>query len=568
MAEKHTAQFESSGFQSNFDLDPFQQFDPPSESPPPPTPPSPPPPAKHGVRFWGIIAALCLLSFISALDVAIITTALPTITSQIGGESQYVWIANSFVLASSVLQPLFGQLADIIGRRIPLIGSTVLFAVGSGVAGGAHNAAMLIVGRTVQGVGAGGLYVLLDIICCDLVPLRERGKYLGIMFSWAGLAAAIGPAVGGALAEADWRWIFYLNIPICGVALGIILVFMRVKTGAQQQPQQHATHKWQQIDYLGNLIFIPSITSLLFGLFSGGITYPWSSWRVILPLVLGVLGWAAFHLQQHFLAPYPSIPSRLFANRTSATAYWLTFLSSAIVQMIGYFMPIYFQAVQATSVLDSGTYYLPFAFGTLAFAVISGALLSKFGAYRPLHAASFALTAIGFGLFTLLNDTSPKAMWACFELIASMGSGAILSVLLPAIMAALPESDVAAASAAYCFIRTFGYIWGVTIASIVFNDQVNRNLGSVGDAGFREMLRDGAAYAFASQAHAVKGMLEGSGGLGLWKEIVGVYIKSLDTIWWVGLGISILGFFCVGMERGLELRKELETEYGIDESRK
>ncbi|KAL2263572.1 hypothetical protein VTK26DRAFT_6220 [Humicola hyalothermophila] len=554
MAEKNISQFESTGLESASDniLD---------SASPPSTPPAPPK-TKHGIRFWGIIAALCLLSFISALDVAIITTALPTITAQIGGESQYVWIANSFVLASSVLQPLFGQLADIIGRRIPLIASTVLFALGSGVAGGAHNVAMLIAGRTVQGVGAGGLYVLLDIICCDLVPLRERGKYLGIMFSWAGLAAAIGPAVGGALAEADWRWIFYLNIPICGAALAIILVFMRVNTG------DRGNHKWRQVDYLGNLIFIPAITSLLFGLFSGGITYPWSSWRVILPLVLGVVGWAAFHLQQHYLAPFPSIPSRLFANRTSATAYWLTFLSSALVQMIGYFMPVYFQAVQATTVLDSGTYYLPFAFGTLAFAVVSGALLSHFGAYRPLHAASFALSAVGLGLFTLLSDTSPKAMWACFELLASMGSGAILSVLLPAVMAALPESDVAAASAAYCFVRTFGYIWGVTIASIVFNDQVNRNLGAVSDPGFREMLRDGAAYAFASQAHAVKATLEAAGRSGLWKEIVGVYMTSLDTIWWAGLGISILGFFCVGLERGLELRKELDTEYGIEESSK
>ncbi|AEO63064.1 uncharacterized protein THITE_120899 [Thermothielavioides terrestris NRRL 8126] len=516
-------------------------------------------PASHGVRFWGIIAALCLLSFISALDVAIVTTALPTITRQIGGETEYIWIADSFVLASSVLQPLLGQLADIIGRRLPLIASAALFAVGSGVAGGASNVAMLIAGRTVQGVGAGGLYVLLDIICCDLVPLRERGKYLGILLSWAGIGAAIGPGVGGALAEKDWRWIFYLNIPICGVALGIILAFMRVKTG------QKGSYKFRQIDYLGNLIFIPSITAFLLGLFMGGVSYPWSSWHVVLPLVLGAVGWAAFHLQQHFTST-PSIPSRLFANRTSATAYFLTFLSSTIVQMIGYFMPVYFQAVQATTVLDSGTYYLPFAFGTLAFAVVSGALLSHFGAYRPLHAASFALSAVGFGLFTLLTDQSPKVMWAWFELIASMGTGAILSVLLPAVMAALPESDVAAASAAYCFIRTFGYIWGVTIASLVFNAQFNRNLGVISDPTLRDMLKDGAAYAFASQAHAAKEILLGTNP-GIWSEILSVYIKSLNTIWWVGLGISVLGFFCVGLERGLELRRTLETEYGIDESK-
>lgn len=161
----------------------------------------------QGLRFWGIFVSLCLLAFISALDVAIITTALPKITSDIAAmEQDYVWIANSFVVASSVIQPLTGQLADLFGRRGPLIASTMLFAIGSGVAGGAHNVAMMIGGRTVQGLGAGGVYVLLDIVCCDLVPLRERGKFLGLMNSWAGVAAGIGPVVGGALAQANWRW--------------------------------------------------------------------------------------------------------------------------------------------------------------------------------------------------------------------------------------------------------------------------------------------------------------------------------------------------------------------------
>lgn len=158
-------------------------------------------------RFWGIFLALCLLAFISALDVAIVTTALPKITADIGSVRQeYVWVANSFVVASCVIQPMVGQLADIFGRRTPLIIATTFFAVGSGVAGGATGVDMMIAGRTVQGIGAGAIYVLLDIVCCDLVPLRERGKYGGLMNAWAGVAAAIGPVIGGALADANWRW--------------------------------------------------------------------------------------------------------------------------------------------------------------------------------------------------------------------------------------------------------------------------------------------------------------------------------------------------------------------------
>ena len=138
----------------------------------------------------------------------------------------------------------------------------------------------------------------------------------------------------------------------------------------------------------------------------------------------------------------------------------------------------------------------------------------------------------------------------------------VLSVLLPAIMAGLPESDVASASAAFSFVKTFGYVWGVTIASIVFNGVVNGNLEGVSDAVVRERLRDGAAYAFASEVHAVRGTL----GEGVWGEVVGVYTAGLDTIWWVGLGVSVVSFFVVGLERGLELRQELDTEFGLDNS--
>ncbi|KAF1974668.1 MFS general substrate transporter [Bimuria novae-zelandiae CBS 107.79] len=511
---------------------------------------------QFNLRFWGIFSALCLLAFISALDVAIVTTALPRVTADIGSvEQEYVWIASSFVVASCVIQPLVGQLADILGRRIPLITATALFALGSGVAGGANGLNMMIAGRTVQGVGAGAIYVLLDIVCCDLVSLRERGKYVGLMNAWAGVAAGIGPVIGGALADASWRWIFYMNIPICGVALAVVLLFMRVKTGASRTGHS----KLKQVDWLGNLIFIPSMVSLLLGLVMGGIQHPWSSWRIILPLVLGCLGWIAFHVQQSApMTRWPSVPARLFSNRTSATAYVLTFFASVLVQSAAYFLPVWFQAVLGTTVLQSGVDFLPLAIGTLVFAVVGGLLLSKFGAYRPLHAAAFGLSAIGFGLFTILSPST--ARWAVFQLVASAGLGITQSTLLPAIMAGLPEADVAASAAVYSFIRTFGFIWGVTMPSIIFNAVVNKNLSLISSDSLRDQLRNGAAYSFASEVHKLRDDL----GSEIWDEFVKVYTKSLNVIWWVSLGISIAALASVAGEDGLELRNELETEYGLD----
>lgn len=387
-------------------------------------------------------------------SVSCCSVALPTITEDVGGARQYIWIANSFVVASCVVQPFAGQLADVFGRRSPLISSVALFALGSGIAGGASNVAMLIAGRTIQGLGAGGIYVLIDIVCCDLVPLRERGKWLGLMFSWSGVGAALGSPVGGALAEADWRWIFYMNIPICGIALAGLMMLMRVNIGTAGAQHRGLVAKLERLDVVGNAVFIPSMIALLVGLVEGGNVHPWSSWRVILPLVLGALGWIAFHIQQS-LASFPSVPPRLFGNRTSATAYSLAFTSSVLIQAPAYFLPIYFQAVLGTTTLQSGTYFLPFALGMLVCAAAAGVLLAKIGAYRPLHAFAFGVIAITFGLFTLMKNDTSKVAWVFFELIGSVGTGVTLSTLLPAIMAPLADADTAVSSATYSFVRCF-----------------------------------------------------------------------------------------------------------------
>ncbi|KAI1412114.1 MFS general substrate transporter [Hypoxylon sp. FL1857] len=511
------------------------------------------PKKKHPIQFWAIFAALCVLSFICALDASVIAVALPTITRDIGGATKYVWIANSFVIASTVPQPLYGQVANVFGRRIPFISAILLFILGSGIAGGASNPAMLIGGRLVQGLGAGGIYVLNDIVCCDLVPQRERGKYLGLMFSWSGVGAAVGPVIGGSLADANWRWIFYMNLPICALPLMITVGFFQTNAGAKVT---NPVSKLFKLDYLGSLIFMGSMVSILLGLVRGGVEQPWSSWKIILPLVLGIVGWIAFHVHQTFFTNIPSVPSRLFKNRTSATAHVLTLFSSITIQSMIYFIPLYFQAVLGTSVLESGLNFLPFAIGTLAFAVLSGILLSVFGTYRPIHASGFGIGAISFGVLTLLGRSTSKVAWVFIEIVSSMGQGLVLSVLLPAILASLPESDVAAATATFSFIRSFGYVWGVTIASIIFNAFVDQNLYMVDDPILRDQLSDGAAYAFASQAHSARDSVPPS----IWDQVLQVYIIGLKAVWWFGLAVSLVAFLAVWLEEGLELRKDLETD--------
>lgn len=254
------------------------------------------------------------------------------------------------------------------------------------------------------------------------------------------------------------------------------------------------------------------------------------------------------------------VPGRLFRNRTSVAGFILTFVSSALIQAVAYFLPIYFQAVLGTTATTSGTNFLPYAIGTLFFAVLGGVLLGHFGVYKYMHAASFAFAAIRFGLFTLLDSRTSKVAWAFFELILSLGLGVTILTLLPSIMAGLPESDVASITAVDVSTKTFGFVWGVTISSIIFNAAVNANLHQISDPTLRDQLTNGAAYAFASKIHELKVSLDPH----VLSEVQQVYIAGLRVIWWTGLGASLFGFLIVWLEESLELRDTLETDYGLD----
>ncbi|KAL8896246.1 MAG: hypothetical protein Q9207_007799 [Kuettlingeria erythrocarpa] len=502
---------------------------------------------------------MCLISFASALDSTIITTALPAINRIIGGQQQSVWIANSFVLASTTVQPLIGQLSNIFGRRVPMLVSVVLFALGSGIAGGSSGVAMMIVGRTVQGLGSGGIFVLVDLITCDLVPLRERGKYLGLMLSTAAIGTTIGPLAGGGLAQASWRWVFYINLPISGVALVAMLLFLRHKF--KREPTWRRA--LARVDYLGNFIFIASICSILLGLVLGGTTYPWSSWRIIVPLVLGFVGWIVFHVHQASrLCKEPTMPPRLFTNRTSAVGFFLAFVSALLLEWIVYFLPLYFQAVLGVSPLVSGVNILPLNVFLAPFAIVAGVLLSRFGRYRPIYWAGFAFTAIGCGLFSILDSSSHKAAWVCFQLITAIGLGFVMTTVLPSIQAALPESDAAAATGTFAFLRSFGFVWGVTIPSIIFNRRFANLQFQISDGTVRQRLASGRAYGYASESYAK--MLPHD----LAEEVVGVYTESLKAVWEAAIAFALLGFMAVFIAKHIKLRTELETDFGLDEVEK
>ncbi|OTA04861.1 MFS permease [Trichoderma parareesei] len=513
-------------------------------------------------RFWAIITALAITGLMSAIEGTIITSALPSITNALGGGDAYIWVPNAYLLAQVAILPLAGQASNIFGRRHLLLGSVALFTLGGGLSGAASSMGMLIAARTIQGLGGGGINLLMETIVTDIVPLRERGQYMAIVGIGAIVGATLGPFLGGLITDhASWRWCFYINVPIGIASFGILFIFLRVKYDRNLT----WSTRLRRIDISGNAIFVAAIVSALMALTWGGTIYSWSTYHIVVPLVLGLIGillFAAFEWTPR-LCPEPSFPRQVVSNRTSAAALALTFIHAIVAYWVYYFLPIYFQAVKGLSPLRSGIYTLPNVAGGLVFAVLGGVLLSKSGRYKPLHLAGFAVTTVSFGLFSLLDARSSDAAWVCIQLLNALGSGMLSGVLLPAVQAPLDESYVATATGVWSFARYFGCIWGVTIPSAVFNNECRRLASTIiTDAGIAGDLAGDSAY-----QHATGAFLHSIQEPALRAEVVQVFTGAMRTVWLVGIAFAALGFLVSFIAKEIELRKELNNDFGVEDKK-
>jgi hypothetical protein len=258
----------------------------------------------------------------------------------------------------------------------------------------------------------------------------------------------------------------------------------------------------------------------------------------------------------------PVTPPRLFANRTSATVFAVTFLNSALLYWVIFFLPVYFQAVLGSSPSRSGVQLLPIVLIAIPAAIASALLLAKFGKYKILHLLGFAICAIGLGLFVLLDAHSSTAEWVIYQVIAAWGSGFVLNTLLPACQAGLEEKDQAASTATWSFIRAFGSIWGVAIPAAIFNNEFSKRLGDISDPEARKLLSTGQAYEHASAKFVA------SFPLTIRNEVIGVYSKSLKLVWEIAIVFCGVAFLLVFFEKEIKLRTELDTEYGLKEKKK
>src|SRR5688572_28065984 len=290
----------------------------------------------------------------------------------------------------------------------------------------------MIAGRAIQGIGGAGISVLCEIVICDLVPLRERGTYMGAVFGMVGIGAALGPFFGGLLVSySTWRWAFYMSLPMGGVAVVLLFAFLQVK---YDKSQTLAT-KLSSLDWVGNILFVGGCIPVLIALGWAGGRHSWSSYQVLVPLLIGLATMGGFIVLEgnKRLTPNPIMPLHLFGNFISSIVFLLTFLHGIVTMWALYFLPVYFQGVLAKSAYQAGIDLLPTILALLPGAIIGGLLLSKFGRYKPILIVCFALIAIGFGLFTLLDEHSSIGAWVGFQVLESFGAGFGMGAMLPAL---------------------------------------------------------------------------------------------------------------------------------------
>lgn len=436
-----------------------------------------------------------------------------------------------------------------------------IFVLGSGICGGASTAGMLIAGRAVQGVGSGGIIMVTSIILSDLIPLRQRGNVSAILMCIFGIGSALGPFIGGAIVSSTtWRWVFYLNLPIGGVSFAMLFVVLRVSYNKEMSIWQKA----KRIDLIGNGIVVASTVSILYALSYAGTRYPWRSWHNLVPLLVGFLGLFIFAWYQRtgFLVE-PLMPPRFFLTPTSIILAINTFLFSALLYWCIFFLPVFFQGVQLYSPRRAGVALLPISLLGIPGSMMGAVALTRWGRYKPVHIIAFGLQTLGLGLFTLMNEETPVSHWAVFQCIVSLGLGMTFSAMLPAFQAFIHERDLAACTAAWYFIRLFGHIWGVAIPGAIFNDRVNVLVaeGYISDPQVARGISVGGAYQSAS-AEFVQQFPPA-----VQTEIRAVYREATRRAFQVAIVFAGVGFLLSLVEKEIELRKTLDTEFGLDEKK-
>lgn len=472
-----------------------------------------------------VITSVAVLLLLAALDQTIVSTALPTIVADLGGIEHLSWVVTAYILASTVVAPLYGKLSDLYGRRITLFTSVGLFLAGSVLCGIATNMSFLIAARAVQGFGGGGLFVLALTIIGDVVEPKDRGKFQGVFAAVFSVSSVIGPLIGGWFVQFySWHWIFFVNLPLGLAALiGFALGF-----------RAHPVQVSHRIDWEGAISLTLALGSLVLITSLGGRSLAWTSVEIVGLAALCLVATVAFITFERRAAE-PILPLDLFRNNVFWVTSAISFVIGAVLFGAVTFLPLYLQIAKGSTPTMSGLQLIPMTVGILFSSTISGRYMGNTGRYGILPKIGTLLLIAGtFGL-SLLTPATPPVLVGLAILILGMGLGCIFPVVTTAAQNAVPRQQIGTATAAGLMFRQIGGSLAVALFGAIFAWRLGLDaalpegatIGPQMMAGMDESARAAIGTAVADALHPVYRIAAGIAVLGL---ILSLFLKEIPLV--------------------------------------
>lgn len=418
------------------------------------------------VVMGGLMAGM----FLAALDQSIVGTALPRITSELGGLDKLSWVVTAYLLTQTASTPLWGKISDLYGRKLIFQAAIITFLIGSLLAGMAQGITELIAFRAIQGLGGGGLFALALATMGDVVPPRERGRYGGYFGAVFGTSSVLGPVLGGFFADGPgWRWIFYINIPI-----GLIALF--VTSSALKIPHTRRDHT---IDYLGATTIVASVSSLLLFTTWAGPDHGWGSPLAIGLAAAGVVLAALFVLVESRAAE-PIIPLELFKLSVFSTANLYSFILGFAMFGAIVFLPVYYQVVKGYSPTESGLAFLPMVVGIFSTSISSGIAMSRTGRYKIFPIIGSITVMVALLLLSRIGVDTPYWKSAIAIYLFGAGLGFSMQIIVTIVQNAVDKRHMGTATSSVAFFRSMGGTFGAAVFGAILSARLAVHLAEQG----------------------------------------------------------------------------------------